>query len=210
MQVKLDSYYSIAEVDDLLAALVITELVTWPEVRAAEQARLFNKLTLNFFTVNELLLPFPEKIVWADIPDGETHDKEVTAAYAHFIDRLLLAPPLSATAPTCHLVTANPASHLGLALHESSLRVGETSILFDYAPNYSMGVVFAVNELLNTCGIDAGYHTLDINGQEGFLLLTHQRYQYLLANRVLLFKYHTYPEIDAWRVATLRAEGLLF
>jgi hypothetical protein len=209
MQVKLDSYYSIAEVDDLLAALVTAELLTWPEVKAAEQAKLIKKTTLNFFTINNLLLSFPEKIVWAGIPDGETHDQEVTAAYAQFINRLLLASPLTA-ASTHHLVTTNPNSHFGLALHESSLRVGETIILFDYAPNYPMGVVFAVNKLLDTCGIEAGYHALDMNGQEGFLLLTHQRYQYLLANSVLLFKYHTYPEIDAWRVATLRAEGLPF
>jgi hypothetical protein len=209
MQVKLNNYYSIAEVDDLLVGLVTAELLTWPEVKAAEQEKLIKKTTLNFFTINNLLLPFPGKIVWADIPDGEIHDQEVTAAYAHFIDRLLLASPLAA-APTHHLVTTNPTSHFGLALHESSLHVGETTILFDYAPNYPMGVVFAVNELLNTCGIEAGYHALNINGQEGFLLLTHQRYQYLLANRVLLFKSYTYPEIDAWRVATLREEGLPF
>jgi hypothetical protein len=210
MQIKLDSYYSIAEVDDLLAALVTAELLTWPEVKAAEQAKLVKKDNLNFFTVNDLLLPFPEKITWADIPDGETHDQEVMAAYAHFIDRLLLASPLAAAAPTCHLVTANPDSYRSLALNESSLRVGDAITLFDYAPNYPMGVVLAVNDLLNTCGIDAGYHTLDINGQEGFLLLTHQHYQFLLSNHVLLFKYHTYPEIDLWRVTTLRAQGLLF
>lgn len=208
MQVKLDSYYSIAEVDELLAALVTAELLTWPKVKAAEQAKLIKKTTLNFLTINNLLLSFPEKIVWAAIPDGEAHDQEVTAAYAHFIDRLLLASPLAA-ASTHHLVTINPTRNFGLAV-ESSLHVRETTILFDYAPNYPMGVIFAVNELLNTCGIEAGYHALDINGQEGFLLLTHQCYQYLLANRVLLFKYHTYPEIDAWRVATLRAEGLPF
>lgn len=55
MQVRLDSYYSIAEVDDLLAALVTAELLTGPEVKAAEQAKPIKKYTLNLFTVNNLL-----------------------------------------------------------------------------------------------------------------------------------------------------------
>ncbi|MBO2007882.1 hypothetical protein [Hymenobacter negativus] len=202
MEVRIDTNYSPAEIQELCAMLVSSGVVT-PQEMAREEA-FFQGLELDFLSINNLLLPFWEKFVGHSMVERDLairlhgHD----AFYRPFTQRLLDRSPLGRHAPRCTI-----APHSG----ELTVRAGEHAggFLFRTYPDYLAGVSRLLNSLFHQEGADAAYHPIGFDEAVYFLLLTESQYQYLLTHRVLLFRGVEYPEIEAWR-ATLTDEDRVF
>jgi hypothetical protein len=202
MDVKIETSYTPAEVRDLCAALVTSGLLSAQEVD--KEATFFDKLELDFFSINNLLLPFLEKFVGHFM-----HERDLTVRlrgrdtfYQNFTLRLLRSSPLGQYAASCTIDSESG----GLLVQAGQLSGGFTVTTY---PAYLTEVSILLNQLLQQSGVDTAYHQIGFDEATYFLLLTKSQYQYLLHNRVLQFAGVEYPEIELWRT-TLREEDLPF
>jgi hypothetical protein len=206
MDVKIDSNYSPAEVQALLASLVTSGFLTPADL--TQQVDRLENWAICFLDINSILLPFRGKFVWYDKWQRKMLSYELGRAgfYTSLTERLLLACPLASFQPTCELeVDAIPEAAKAI------IRAGSAETSFSYTDylDYMNRGVAAINTLLAEQGFDAAYYEVGFDEGSGFLLLTAQQYDYLLTNRIVRFTEVLYPEIEAWR-ATVREEDLPF
>jgi hypothetical protein len=206
MDVKIDSNYTPAEVQALLASLVSSGFLTPADL--TQQADRFKNMTFCFLSINSLLLPFSDKFVWVDEWQTKTLLYELGKAgyYTFLTEQLLQACPLASFQATCQVeVEPTPASAKAI------LRAGTAEASFYYADygEYMTRMLAALNTLLATLGIDAGYYEIEYDENIAFLLLSALQYEYLLTKRIVRFMGVRYPEIEAWR-AQVRKEDLPF
>lgn len=196
MHVKIDSNYSPAEVQALLAALVTSKFLTPADL--GQGADRLHDVEISFFDINTLLLPFSDKFVWYNQWQKDTLSYELgrQVFYTSLTEQLLQACPLVSFQPTCQLeVDATPDQATAILRAGS----GEASFCYTDYLDYVQGMVKALNTLLANQGFDAAYYEVGFDDGSGFLLLSAWQYDYLLTNRVVLFAGVLYPEIEAWR-----------
>lgn len=207
MEVKIENPYTLEEVRTLYACLGACGLLSQQE---EDQAEAYIKrfepdfLTMEFFNINNLLLPFLDRFVGFSKEERDLfrvmHDSD--SFYRNLTLRLLQGSPLGRYDPRCAI---EPKS--GNLL----MQVGhwQKSVPFRTHTEYLAGVTIAINDLLREDAADAAFHELGFDEHTVFVLLTHRQYQCLLEHRALHFARVEYPEIEAWR-KTVREEDLPF
>ncbi len=208
MDARVFRNYSLGELQEIVDALLKTEVITESEVIPLHKLRTFQ---IDFFDINELLrLAFPRLATYSiDSRKGWFDQSETNFFYEWFALQLLRKCPLNQYQPTCQYELIAPSRQERLLL-----QAGKHCISVEYQhlnhPEFITELVNAVNLLLKQH--EFGFIYYQIRGYDEdaiFLLLTPAQYQHLLTNRLVHFARIDYPEIEAWR-ETLRREDLPF
>lgn len=207
MEVKIEHPYTLEEIRTLYACLVACGLLSRQDVDHAEayiQRFKPDFLAMDFFSINNLLLPFLDRFVGFSKEERDLfrvmHDSD--SFYRNLSLRLLQGSPLERYFPGCAI---EPESG-DLLLHAGHR---QKRVPFRTHTEYLAGVTTAINELLRDDAADAAFHELGFDEHTAFVLLTHRQYQCLLEHRAVHFAQVEYPEIEAWR-KTVRDENLPF
>jgi hypothetical protein len=202
MVVKIDTYYTAEEVRELCTCLVLSGLVSQQEM--IEATPFFDGLEINFFSINDLLLPFLKKFVSYSKEERDSfwHSNDSSTFYENLTRRLLQGSPLHALNPICF---RNRKSRELITQAGSLIE----QFHFDTHPGYLVRVIDSINHLLKQHGFDSAYYEVEFDEDTAFLLLSEANYQFLIINRVLNFARLDYPEIELWR-KSLRLEDLPF
>jgi hypothetical protein len=222
MVVKIDTYYTVEEVNELRICLVLSGLVSQQEME--EAATFFDRIKVNFLSINDLILPFLKKFVHYSKEERDSfwHSHDSDTFYENLTRRLLLSSPLQAVNPVCSINTQSrvPFIQAGSLLEQCDFKTHSRAVLiqagslveqvnFETHTEYLVRVVNSINHLLKRYGFATAYHEVGFDEDTAFLLLAEAQYQFLITNRVLNFARLEYPEVEVWRKSQ-RLEDLPF
>jgi hypothetical protein len=202
MVVKIDAYYTAEEVRELCTCLVLSGLVSQQELE--EAITFFDRIEINFLSINNLLLPFLKKFVSYSKEERDWFwlSNDSDTFYENLTRRLLQNSPLHALNPVCAVDRKG-----GELIMQAGSLIEQFN--FETHTEYLVRVIDSTNHLLKQHGFDSAYYEVGFDEDTAFLLLSESKYQFLITNRVLDFARLDYPEIELWR-KSLREEDLPF
>ena len=198
MQVKIESFYSLKEIRNIMRELQKIGLI---DINYLSNQKYIFTEKYNFFSLNDLLIPIVSSFVNYSIDDirmlyYNNSEQDSLKFYTVLTKRLLDDIDMNSMWD-CSMYFIDDSKDSKICVQISSISFRKKYII-DGVYQFYTKINLIVNSILMCHNIQKCYSTIEVDDSIVFLLMKNSDYNNLLENRLLYFLDIEYPEINEW------------